>query len=427
MTQESLPHFFDLRQSFPSKPIEQIESAVHETLASSGSLRSIQLGQRVAIAVGSRGINGLSRIVLAVVKEVSLCGALPFIVPAMGSHGGATAEGQTGVLRGYGITEESMGCPVVSSMETVLLGKTAEGLPIHFDRCASEADHVIVVNRIKPHTRLAGNYESGLIKMLMIGLGKHRGASIYHQFFPDYEYCLDRLVPSVVDLLLDKMPITCGLAIVEDAFENTTHLEAIPSKEILGREPELLELAKSLLPKLPFDSVDLLIVDQIGKEISGTGMDTNLIGRKTNDRMAAIDEIPKIRHIYVRSLTKKTEGNAAGIGIAEYCHQRVVDAMDADKTKVNCITSAHPSAGAIPLVFNSDLQVLLAALSQVSVERQRLVKWIWIRDTLHVSQVACSEFFYKESLTRSDLEVLGSPEELQFDLRGDLINRRENS
>ncbi|MCH1494866.1 MAG: nickel-dependent lactate racemase [Rubripirellula sp.] len=421
-TAASLPRFFPLQQTFESSPVKDVEEVIACTFCESDSLNEVHQGQTVAVAVGSRGIHQLSRIVKAVVQEIKKCGAQPIIVPAMGSHGGATAEGQAAVLASFGVTEESMGCPVVSSMGTVLLGHTPEGLPIYFDRVASEADHIVVVNRVKPHTRLAGQYESGLIKMLMIGLGKHRGASTYHQFFPDYDYCLDRLVPSVVKLLLNRMPITCGLAIVEDAFENTSHLEAVPADEILNREPELLEKAKSLLPRLPFQHFDLLIVDQIGKEISGTGMDTNLIGRKSNDKAAAEDEFPKVRHIYVRSLTSKTAGNGAGIGIAEYCHQRVVDALDVEKTKVNCITSAHPSAGAVPLTFESDCDALLAALSQVAIERHREVKWIWIRDTLHVDRVWVSEAFHALSHGRQDLQVLAAPKELEFDESGDLLS-----
>lgn len=420
--EKSLPSFFAVTQDFPRKVVEDVEAVIANTFRDTQSLEKIEKGQQVAIAVGSRGINQLSRIVLAVVNEIKDLGAVPVIVPAMGSHGGATAEGQRAVLEGFGITESAMGCSIAASMDTILLGHTPAGLPIYFDRVASASDHIVVVNRIKPHTRLVGRYESGLIKMMMIGLGKHRGASTYHQFFPDYDYCLDHLVNSVVDLLLDRMPITCGLAVLEDAFENTAHIEAIPAEKIVEREPELLNQAKALLPKLPFDQIDLLIVDQIGKEISGTGMDTNLIGRKSNDKAAAENEFPKVRYIYVRSLTEKTAGNAAGIGIAEYCHRRVIDRLDVEKTKVNCITSAHPSAGAIPLVFESDYELVQAVLSQVAVERQRSVKWIWIRDTLHVDRLLASEVLYEQACESESLQALGSPQPLAFDDQGDLIH-----
>jgi hypothetical protein len=417
----SLPDFFRVRQRFESHAVEDLAGAVHATFQEAAIGDQIQPGQRVAISVGSRGIHHLRTIVAAVVREVQTLGATPLIVPAMGSHGGATAEGQAKVLASYGVTEQAMGCPIVSSMETVLVGTTADGVDVHFDKTASEADHVIVVNRVKPHTRLAGRFESGLIKMLMIGLGKHRGASLYHQVFPDFDYSLNGLAPNVVKLILDRMPVTFGLAIVEDAFENTSHLEAVEASQFLSREPELLDLARSRMPRLPFDQAELLIVDRIGKEISGTGMDTNVIGRKSNDKAAAADEYPKIRQIFVRSLTEKTAGNACGIGIAEYCHRRVVEAMNAEVTRINCITSAHPSAGAIPLVFESDRDVLEAAISQVSSDRAEAVNWMWIRDTLNIDEVACSRGFYEAALQRPDLQIVEEPSPLRFDDRGDLV------
>jgi hypothetical protein len=306
-------------------------------------------------------------------------------------------------------------------MDTVLVGTTEEGVDVHFDMEASQADHVIVVNRVKPHTRLAGRFESGLIKMLMIGLGKHRGASLYHQVFPDFEYSLNRLAPTIVEMILDRMPVSYGLAIVEDALENTSHIEAVKARNFLAREPELLELAKSRMPRLPFDQAELLIVDRIGKEISGTGMDTNVVGRKTNDKVAAPGESPKIRQIYVRSLTENTAGNACGIGVAEYCHRRVVEAMDVAITRINCVTSAHPSAGAVPLTYDSDREVLEAAIAQIRSDRADAVKWMWIRDTLNIDEVACSRGFYESARQREDLQILEEPAPVQFDQSGDLI------
>ena len=420
-TSNPLPPFFRVRQRFESHRLENLPGAVHDALAKVALDKKIQPGQRVAISVGSRGINNLSTIVGSIVSEVQSLGGQPFIVPAMGSHGGATAEGQAKVLAGYGVTEQAMGCPIISSMETILVGTTADGVDVHFDKAASQADHVVVVNRVKPHTRLAGKFESGLIKMLMIGLGKHNGAYLYHQVFPDFDYSLNRLAPPIVDMIVDRMPVTLGVAIVEDAFENTSHIEAVEARNFLAREPELLELAKSRMPRLPFDRAELLIVDRIGKEISGCGMDTNIVGRKSNDRTAAPDEFPKIRQIYVRSLTDKTAGNACGIGVAEYCHRRVVDAMNAEITRINCVTSAHPSAGAIPLTYDSDREVLEAAISQVSRDRVEDVKWIWIRDTLNVDEVACSKGFYDDAGQRDDLQILQEPAALQFDQAGDLI------
>lgn len=409
------PEFVGIRQRFESHAIEDVPHAVGQALLDAKLAERIETGQRVAIAVGSRGIGNLRQIVAEVVRCVAAAGGEPMIVPAMGSHGGATAEGQAGMLASFGIDATSMGCPIASSMETTVVGTTRDGVVAHFDLNASKADHVIVINRIKPHTRLVGQLESGLSKMLMIGLGKHKGASLYHQVFPDYDYQLDGLAPSIVSMIVDRMPITLGLAIVEDAFEQTSLIEAVEPSQILSREPELLKIAKSWMPRLPFDKADLLIVDRMGKEISGTGMDTNVIGRKSNDNCAAADEFPKIRQIYVRSLTEQSAGNASGIGIAEYCHQRVVDAMDVEVTRINCVTSAHVTAGAIPLAFASDRATLDAVVSQISSQRIANLKWMWISDTLHISELRCSKAYLDEARQRDDLEILTQPEPLQFD------------
>jgi len=412
------PEFFPVRQNFQQHAIVDIPAAVGSTVQQS-PLTQIQSGQRVAIAVGSRGIANLKTIVACVVEQVRDRGGRPVIVPAMGSHGGATAEGQAAVLASYGVTPEHMGCPVEASMDTVLIGTTADGVDVHFDRVASEADHVVVVNRIKPHTRLAGMYESGLIKMLMIGLGKHRGAYLYHQVFPNYDHRLELLAPEIVSMIVESVSIIAGIAIVEDAFENTSHVEAVASPDFLTREPELLELARSRMPRLPFDHADLLIVDQIGKEISGCGMDTNVIGRKTNDRSAAPDEFPKIRQIYVRSLTEKTAGNGCGVGIADYGHRRMVNAINEEVTRINCVTSAHVTAGAIPITFDSDRDVLDAVVSQTQAARRSDLNWLWIRDTLQLSEIACSRSYWEAACQRSDLELLGEPAPLRFDNSGD--------
>jgi hypothetical protein len=423
MSSESpYPEFFRVRQRFDSHGIEveEIPHVVEQTLAGVGLAAQIKTGQRVAIAVGSRGVANLQVIVAAVVRHVLAAGGEPMIVPAMGSHGGATAEGQAKVLATYGIEASSVGCPIAASMETVLVGTTKDGVDVHFDKTASGADHVIVVNRVKPHTRLVGQYESGLVKMLMIGLGKHRGASLYHQVFPNYDYRLDQLAPSIVSMILDRMPITLGLAIIEDAFEQTSMIEAVAPETLLTKEPKLLDIARSRMPRLPFDRADLLIVDRIGKEISGAGMDTNVIGRKSNDRCAAPDEFPKIRQIYVRSLTEKSAGNACGVGLADYGHQHVVDAMDADVTRINCVTAAHVTGGAVPVTFESDRAVFDAVVSQTSKNRVADLSWMRISDTLSVSELGCSRVHLDAARQRDDLEILSDPQPLAFDSQGNL-------
>lgn len=415
------PQFFRVGQRFDSHAIDSVADATWSALDRSRLSARIRTGDRVAVAVGSRGIANLPAIVMAVVQMVQRLGGDPFIVPAMGSHGGATAEGQTAMLASLGITADRVGAPIESSMDTVILGTTEDGLAVHFDRIASGADHVIAINRVKPHTRLVGSVESGIAKMLMIGLGKHRGAALYHQAFGDLDYRLDRLTPTVIPMILDQMPIAMTVAVVEDAFEQTAMIEAIEPDRVLDREPELLAIARDWMPGLPFDLVDFLVVDRIGKEISGTGMDTNVIGRKSHDKAPGENEFPKVKQIYVRSLTAKTSGNATGIGIAEYCHRDVVDAMDHRATRVNCVTGQHVTAGAIPLAFDSDRDVFDAVLSQFGRHGTGAMKWMRIRDTLHLGTVACSDAYWDLASGRSDLEILDEPAPMLLDERGNLV------
>jgi Lactate racemase N-terminal domain len=424
---DKLPQFFRVRQHFASHRLDAVELSVNETLEKASLQKKVRPGQRVAIAVGSRGITNLARIVRAVVRFVEAVGGVPAIVPAMGSHGGATAAGQASLLASFGIDAESMKCPIESSMDTIQLGTTADGFPIYFDATCKQFDHVIVVNRIKPHTRLVGDYESGLVKMLMIGLGKHRGAVAYHQAFQDYDYRLDRIAPIVVPTILKTIPISLGLAIIEDAFDHTSLIEAVTPKEFLSREPELLKIARSRMPQLPFDHADLLIIDSIGKEISGTGMDTNVVGRKSNDNIAGPNEYPKVRQIYVRSLSSQTAGNATGIGIAEFCRTQVVRDMNVEVTRLNCLTSGHVTAAAIPIHFESDREVLTAAMTQVSRPQPELVKWMWVKDTLRLSEVACSAAYWTDAAHRDDLHVLEQPKSLEFDANGNLASPFANA
>lgn len=422
MTDVNLPHFFRVRQSFASHELQDVPAAVAASLDAAGLKNVIGSGQSVAVTAGSRGINNIGLIVGEVVRYVAAIGGKPFVVPAMGSHGGATGEGQAAMLASFGIDAATMNCPIVASMETVHVGTTGDGVDVHFDKACSEADHVIVVNRVKPHTRLAGKIESGICKMLMIGLGKHRGAQTYHQAFPEYGYSLDGLVQQIIPMIVEKMPVSLGVAIVEDAFDQTSLIQSIAPENLLTDEPRLLDLARERMPRLPFEEADLLIVDRIGKEISGTGMDTNVIGRKANDKCATADEVPKIREIYVRSLTEKSAGNGCGIGIAEYCHQQFVRAMNHEITRINCVTSAHATAGAVPISFDCDADVLQAILSQVGRTPVADLKWMWIRDTLHINEVACSSGYWESAQPRDDLTILGELKPLAFDAAGDLIS-----
>jgi hypothetical protein len=285
---ETYPQIFRVRQHFEARRVDDVEAEVRVQLGRLPLADRVAPGQSVAITAGSRGITGMARILRTAVEHLRALGAEPFIVPAMGSHGGGTAEGQRGVLEAYGITEAFVGCPIRSSLETVIVCDTPEGFAVHFDRLAYEADHVLVVNRVKPHTRFVGPIESGLMKMLLIGLGKCAGANVYHRAIEDYSF--ERIIHRVAGEVFRQCHILAGLAIVENAYDQTALIEAVVPEEFEVREKALLELARKWMPRLPFDEVDLLLVDRIGKNISGTGMDTNVIGRKFDDHKAAPGE-----------------------------------------------------------------------------------------------------------------------------------------
>lgn len=412
------PRIFRVRQRFPSHKLENLPERIRAELERVGVPQKIRPGQQVAITAGSRGIKNIVTILRTVVSLVTRWGGRPFIVPAMGSHGGGTAEGQAAVLRSYGITEETVGCPIRSSMETVVVGQAPEGFDVHFDRHAFLADHVIVVNRIKPHTLFSGPIESGLMKMLLIGLGKHRGAEIYHRAAWDYSF--DRIVRSVGRIVLARCRILVGLAIVEDAYDETGHLEAVLPEAFETREPELLTLAKTWMPRLPFDHAHVLLVDRLGKELSGSGIDTNIIGRKTNDHRAGPGEKPDIRYICVRGLSEATHGNAIGIGLAEFCRSQILREIDLHATRINAITSGHVSAAMLPLDYPTDREMLTQALANIGLTPPERARLLWIADTLHLGEVECSEVYLEEARRREDLEVLTPCRPLPFQPDGNL-------
>ncbi|MDX1926096.1 MAG: [Fe-S]-binding protein [Pirellulaceae bacterium] len=413
----TLPRFFRVGQSFARPQINDLAGEVHRQLTSIGLQQRISPDQTVAITVGSRGIANIAAIAKHCVDFFKQIGAKPFIIPAMGSHGGATADGQALVLASYGVTEPLMGCPVRSSMEVIEVCQATEGFPVYFDREASLADHVFVLNRIKPHTRFTGDIESGLMKMMLIGLGKQKGAEVYHRVIMNYSF--DQIVRSVSRTVIERCGIVGGLAILENAYEETAQLTAIRPEEIEAREPALLRQVKEWMPGLPFDRAELLIVDRIGKDISGTGMDTNVIGRKLNDH-GAPSELPFIHHIYVRGLTEATHGNATGLGVAEMCHRRVIDEMDMQLVRMNCITAGHITAAMIPLDFPSDLEALRIGCQLAGYIEPDRVPILWITDTLHLEEVECSEAYWQAARERADLKILREPTPLAFDANGDL-------
>ena len=414
----SFPNMLRIRQHFDAPTVEDIPAAVSEEITRLNLSTRVKPGQSVAVSVGSRGINNIALITKSLVEELKALGLEPFLVPAMGSHGGGIAEAQREIIEGYGVTEEYVGAPIKASMETVQVGQTEDGVPVFFDKYAFEADHVAVVGRIKPHTDFVGEIESGLHKMMLIGLGKHKGAALYHQAIVHYSF--DRIIRSVGQQVIDQCGVLLGLGIVENQYDQTALLKGVAPEEFVEREKELLVLTKKWMPRLPFDHVDLLIVDEIGKNISGAGMDTNVVGRKFHDNHAAEKEYPKVTRILVRGLTPETHGNASGIGTAEYAHRRAVEEMDREITYINCMTGNHPSGAHIPLYFDTDQICIEKALQTVGLREPGEEKIMRIHNTLDLGELLVSEAYRAEVEAREDLSIVEEAAPMPFDAGGDL-------
>ncbi|MEE9417885.1 MAG: lactate racemase domain-containing protein [Desulfatiglandaceae bacterium] len=415
----SYPRMMRIRQHFDAPRLHDVAGAVREELAKLPLSNQIKPGDSVAITVGSRGIANIALIIKTLVEELKVHGGKPFVVPAMGSHGGGTAEGQRAIVEGYGVTEEYTGAPIKATMEVVQVGSIEDGIPVYFDKCAYESDHVAVVGRVKPHTDFSGEIESGLYKMMLIGLGKHRGAQLYHQAFAHYSF--DRIIRSVGQTVMEKCGILLGLAILENPNDETALIRAVAPEEFMEREKELLVLAKKWIPRLPFQQVDLLVIDRIGKDISGTGMDTNVIGRKDYLYPCPEEVFPKVTRIYVRDLTEETHGNATGIGIADYTHTQLVKKTDFPITYINCLTGDNPKAAAIPIHYDTDRKVLDVALRTVGYVRPEDAKVIRIRSTLDLKEIMISEAYKEEMKGRDDLSTIEPPQDMEFDGSGDLL------
>lgn len=407
------PSLFRVAQKFDRQVVESVEAEVRGQLTRLGLQQRIRAGQTVAITAGSRGIANIGRMIRTVVEVLQQWGAEPFIVPAMGSHGGATAAGQRGVLQSYGITESACGCPVRCTMETDIVCRTRQGIPVHFDRYARQADHVLVCNRIKPHTKFHGKIESGLVKMMLIGLGKHQGAATYHAAFQDHSF--DATVTEAAEEVIRACRVVAGLGIVENAYDQTALIEAIAPERIVSREAELLQIARRWLPHLPFRDVDILILDEIGKDISGAGMDTNIVGRKED---CPADQQPRVKRIVARDLTDASHGNATGVGIADFCLRRLADKMDNYSTWINGVTASHLAAVKLPPVLDTDRQILDWALQTVGLVSPEDVRLLWIRNTLDVREVECSSAYLAEAEGRDDLTRLTQSRPMPLDARG---------
>jgi hypothetical protein len=402
------PRMIRVKQAFQGPTVENVPGAVRAAL---GRLElPVTAGQSVALTVGSRGVVNIDVIVRATVEHMKALGAHPFIIPAMGSHGGGTAEGQRSVLEHYGVTEATMGCPVHATMDVVQVGE-ALGLPIWLDRYAAEADWIGVVNRIKPHTGFTGDIGSGLLKMMTIGTGKHRGAVQAHRANIRLGY--ERMITELGAGMLRSGRIAFGLGVVENGYDETALVQAFLPGGLEAGERGLLRKARAWMAKLPFEVLDLLIVDEIGKEISGTGMDTNVIGRHATWFERPFTS-PRITFVLACDTTANTYGNANGIGLADFTTRRLADKIDWEPTYVNALTACSPGGPKLPPVLDSTREAIAVALSCLGLERVEEARVVRIQNTLRLTEVEVSEALAPELAAREDLMPLGEPADMTF-------------
>ena len=415
----TLPKMYRIRQKLDPPTVTDVAAAVRGEIAKLDLRGRLKPGGRVAVTGGSRGVANIATILRATCDSLKALGAKPFIVPAMGSHGGATVEGQVQVLSRYGVTPESMGVPIQASMETVEIGRMSWGLPVLMDRHAYEADHIVLVNRVKPHTNFRCHVESGLMKMLVVGLGKHQGALLAHRAAVDIG--LDRMIPETGRYSLSRLSILFGLGAVENARHQTARVQPMLPEVLEETEARLLREAWHLLGRIPFDFLHLLIVDEIGKDVSGTGMDPNVIGRMyffPNEEPKS----PRYVRILARDLTPTTAGNAVGMGLADFGTRRLANKVNFHSTYTNSLTGLSPMRSKLPIIFETDREAIQGALKTVGLTAPPDAKVARIRNTLALEYLQASEALLPEIEQRPDLEVLDGPFEFQYSETGDLMD-----
>jgi hypothetical protein len=405
-----------VERSLDPVQLEDVSGAVRSGLAEAlGDVR--WSGDRIGVAAGSRGIDRIPEVVGAVVRFVRERGGSPFVMPAMGSHGGATGEGQAAILRALGIEESTVGAPIVSSVEVVDLGTTEEGVRVLAARDAVEAAGIVLVNRIKPHTDFMGPFGSGLLKMAAIGLGKVKGAFACHHAAARLGH--ERVIREVARRQIERLKILAGVALVEGPRHTLAHCAVLRPRDFEPREPELLAKARAWMPGLPVPDIDVLVVDEIGKNISGAGMDTNVIGRGVDGGRFG-EGVPRVGAIYARSLTPESRGNAIGLGLADVVSARLVRGMDAHATFTNALSSLTPSTVRVPMHFESDRECLQAALRLARVEDRLQARIVRIPSTLRIDRFLVSEACAADVAARKDMRVVGAPRPLSFDDAGNL-------
>ena len=415
----SFPLIYRIRQTFDPQKVDNIAADVQSGVQALSLSSMTKPGQTVAVACSSRGINNYGAIVREVVTCLKALGLDPFIFPAMGSHGSATAKGQQQVLAHLGITETLAGAPVRSSLEVIQIGETSQGVPVLLDKLASEADHIVLINRIKKHTEFEHEFESGLLKMMAIGIGKQAGAARYHQAMFSYGYA--NVISAIAGVVLRQAPVLFGVGIVENGYGQTARIGICSRDHIKNQEIKLLNLAKQLAPSLPFKAADILFIDEMGKEISGTGFDTKVVGRIGMPLVSPEPEYPRIKRIVIGDLTDDTEGNATGVGIADFITRRLFDRIDRQALDMNNITGLSPEMGKIPIALANDreaLDVAVRCLGLVSPQKLRIMR---IKNTAQLSEVEISEAYEADLKNRDDLDIVKAKSPWKFDGDGNLL------
>ena len=404
-----IPPMYRVRQQFYVNPLDDVEQSCTEQIGALSRLQKLDKGAHIAIAVGSRGISNISLITASVVKALKDLGFEPFIVSGMASHGKATDEGQTELLAELGVTEEAAGCPVRASVEVVEIGTIASGLKVYMDRIASEADGIVVINRIKTHTAFHADYESGLVKMLAIGLGNDIGAKSCHQL--GFGKMAENIV-AMTRMKLEKLPVLFGVAVIEDGVENVSKIEVVDADDILDREPELLKISKSYMPSIGIDQIDVLVVDRMGKEISGDGMDPNITGRYATPYAHGG---PNVSKLAILSVTEKSHGNVIGVGQADLCTKRLFEAAELETTYVNSLIATVTSVARLPMILPTDHDAIKAAILTCNIMDFSRVRMVRIRDTLHLGEMLVSEALVDEVSAKKNVVSVEGPLEMKFE------------
>jgi hypothetical protein len=418
-----IPKMLEMGQSYPPSPKLDFSHVIREQFAQQGLREKVKPGMRIALGVGSRGITNLKEIVKAALGVLTEAGARPFIVPAMGSHGGATAEGQIQVLAEYGVTPETMGVPIEASMAVKKIGTAFDVVDVVFSVPALEADGVVVLNRVKPHTDFRGTLGSGIQKMMVIGFGKQVGANNAHRAAAHMGY--EVVLREIAQMILGAAPIFCAIALVEDQHHQTAEIEVLRPENIVREEGRLFKKAESLLARLPFDEIDLLIIDRIGKDISGSGMDTNVIGRDIDGYKSTLHSsntvTPRVSRIFVRDLTPASNGNGIGIGMADFTTARFVKSLNLQYTYMNALTSLGMLGAKIPIYFDSDRDAIQAALASLAAPHPEKVRVVRIADTLNLERFQVSEACVGATNGHPGVTTAGAPRDMQFDSSANLL------